>query len=499
MGRNKGTNKGTKPYSSDSPTRRSIRRVQLPARYENAASESTDDTVADTTPVIDNDQSSGLIQISHNSDSVPNRNVIVQDGQQPSTSCNETNTPTMEQFMLLQTSMNEMRNLMSDMRDSRKSPNNTHNVIPVSDNNTNLANTNLLNTDNLLQANNHVAQTTTNVNTSSGIDMSRIQNVMLPNTSNNTVGAMSNQVHNTMVLENITPIMSNRPIIQGVSDVNPSLVEQPQSVETSNVTTNNISQAVTQQVNSLLTQGENLYLPQSNFDEVSRVIDIKVSEKIKNQIWANQYVNLSVLLDPKADISDGYKLITGEGDQLCVTQNKVIKRLNGLSQWCDAFLIYMTVYSRKYPASVPSLTTYMHNIKMLHHKGGDFLYYDEEFRFMRQRNPNIGWYIDSNLWLECRDVRGSAGKQNNRRSGNNYSFRAQSTNNNKTTHPFGYCYKYHTQGRCANYAKCNYKHTCYTQNCNGKHPIFQCNKRNQNNNNSNISQTTATKPNNNAN
>ena len=239
-----------------------------------------------------------------------------------------------------------------------------------------------------------------------------------------------------------------------------------------------ISQVVDQQVNSLISQGENPHR-QGNFDDISRSIDLKVTDKIKNLIWSNQYVELSTLLDSKSDIQDGFKIISGEGDTLCLTTHKPTKKITNLGLWCDAFLIYLTVYSRKYTTVTPQLTTYMHNVKMLAHKGGDFIYYDEEFRFMRQRNPAIGWEIDSNLWLECRDVRGVAPRSsNNIRPKSNSNFRPQSsTTSVKSPHPTGYCYKFHGQGRCPNNNNCMYKHICYTPSCGARHPIYNCPKR----------------------
>ena len=449
-------NKGAEPYPTQT-SRRNVRQVQTVTGQE------MQEPGAAVSGVQQDDQSMGIPEptaVNNNVTQVlldsDNRNLIVEDGQVPSTSnqisdncinVNDTTSstaPTMEQFMVLQASLIEMKSLMNEIKKSQ----------PVGSQDHTLKGTNVNRVDTGVKDSN-----TANANILP-IDLSQ-GSVMQTQTQPGQTGS---------VIENVAPVLPNFPNL--TIPVQTSDNNQTADLGTVNAT---ITQAVNNQVQNLITQGDYLTHSEGNFDGISRVIDLKVSDKIKNQIWSNQYVNLAVLIDHKSDVVDGYKLVTGEGDQLCVTQNKITKRLTSLSQWCDAFLVYLTVYSRKYPNSVPNLTTYMSNVKMLHQKGGDFIFYDEEFRFMRQRNPSIGWSIDSNLWLECRDVRGNSGKNQGRRYNN--SFRAPSSNNNRSAHPTGFCYKYHSQGRCPNYAQCNYKHLCYSPGCNAKHPIFQCPKR----------------------
>ena len=350
---------------------------------------------------------------------------------------NSNATPSMEQFLLLQNSVSEMKNLLSQFKSNANSIDDTNVTASANENNN------------------------------------------LPGVSNTPVTRFSD---NDEVL--LYDVSNNVPMHIGENN-------------RSGASTSGISQAVNQQVMNLIGTGEvDMHShSQITFESMSRVIDNKVSDKIKNQIWANQFVDLSVLVDPKSDLSQGLKLVSGDGDTLCLTPNKISKKINGIGPWCDAFLVYLTVYTRKYPSSTPDLTTYLHNIKLLANRGGDYQYYDEEFRYMRQKNPSIGWKIDANLWLECRDLRGNSGRYNPKgRTQSN--FRAQS-NSGRFQHPYGYCYKYHTSGKCPNPNSCNYKHTCYVNNCGARHPASQCNKRGGN---FNVKSTTTSgsKPNNNS-
>ena len=214
---------------------------------------------------------------------------------------------------------------------------------------------------------------------------------------------------------------------------------------------------------------------------LTRQLDNKLTDKIKDKIWAREYVDLNTLVDNRNEDTQTFHLISGIGEPLKLAPNKPDNKIHSLSKWNDAFLVYLTVYAKKYPAEVPQIASYMQLIKRLAIKGGDFLYYDKEFRYLRQAGHS-GWEVHLDLWLEARDIRGNNNTQSKPNKGNNYkgnnnSFRGQPRDASKPTHPAGYCYRYHSYGKCNNMPACSFKHTCYYPNCGGKHPISTCNKR----------------------
>ena len=417
--------KSAEPY--DKQARRSVRQVEMLSRNDTQSAQVSQNQ-SESVPTVETSRGNKNSTQSTTSSNRSSRNVR-QSVQIPSTSSASDNTPSMEQFMLLQNSVVEMKNMMAQLANSNKNVSSEQNNTNVVVNDENISSRNVV----------HINDR--------NVDMLNVeQNREQPVNYQNLVSLVGES-------ENI------------------GQREQLQSNDVSGM-----AQAVNRQVINLMGSGDtdrNIY-NDNTIDGMRRVIDNKVSDKIRNQIWANQYVDLSVLIDPKSDISEGLKLVS-DGDMLCVAPNKGSKKIQNLGQWCDAFLIYITVYSRKYPAAVPQLNTYLHNMKLLSHKGGDYLYYDEEFRYMRQRNPSLSWEIDSNLRLECRDVRGAASKQNSKPKSNG-NFRGQNYAGAKQ-HPIGYCYKYHTYGKCPNPNQCNYKHLCYITNCGGRHPVSQCPKR----------------------
>ena len=247
-----------------------------------------------------------------------------------------------------------------------------------------------------------------------------------------------------------------------------------------------LASVIDQHVNNLI-QGNNVNnLSQSTYTSLDRPIDVKVSDKIRDKIWSGQYVDLTSLLDTQHDDTATFQIVSNAGEPLRLAPHKPSNKITSLSKWTDAFLVYFTIYTRKYPDQVPKLTAYMQLIKRLAIKGGDFLFYDREFRYLRQ-SGHSGWDVHLDLWLEARDFRGSSNntqttnnsKQyntNNNRNNNN-SFRGQSRTPNKSPHPMGYCFRYHTTGHCNNFAACSFRHTCYTPACGGRHPVTACPKR----------------------
>ena len=216
-----------------------------------------------------------------------------------------------------------------------------------------------------------------------------------------------------------------------------------------------------------------------NYQAPDKPVDLKVTDKIRQQIWSNQYIDLSVLIDPSFEkIKPGYKLVSEEGETLQLAPSKQTKLITSLGQWCSAFQVYITIFCQKYPDQLPHLMTYMATIKNLAHKNGNYLRYDEEFRYLRQ-SMSLPWNIThTGLLVDC-CVHDSASKGNSDKKQNKQKVKGQWNKNKSSDHPNGYCFRYHNYGKCGR-SNCNFQHTCYTPEChNSIHPIGQCpNRRN---------------------
>ena len=219
------------------------------------------------------------------------------------------------------------------------------------------------------------------------------------------------------------------------------------------------------------------------FIPTSRPIDMKVSDKLKSKIWADQYVDFNLLLEPDQTV-ESLELVSGEDDKLTLIPSKQQKPINNLGSWCNAFMIFLTIYCKKYPLEISNLTQYMNTVKMLAYRNGDYIKYDREFRYLKQTNSAIKWQDTiSDLWLECRDpvrVQNSKNQPKNKSNQSN-NFRGSSGANKSNTRnvPLGYCFAFHGRGFCAR-SNCMFSHVCFNPNCGERHPVSKCTKGHKN-------------------
>lgn len=94
-----------------------------------------------------------------------------------------------------------------------------------------------------------------------------------------------------------------------------------------------------------------------SFEQTNRSITLKVTEFMKQPIWANQYIDVNKFIDHKI----------GQPQKV----NSYIRQAIGnLGMWCDVFMVYLTVYCKKYPEQLDPLTSYMAQVKLLCSGGG---------------------------------------------------------------------------------------------------------------------------------
>ena len=203
-------------------------------------------------------------------------------------------------------------------------------------------------------------------------------------------------------------------------------------------------------------------------------LQARVPQKLKDKIWANEYIDLSVLLDPDAEPE--YQLsftpsTQGTAGVDMVPKNK--KTIYNMAQWDQAFTTYVAVYTEKHPELISQLLQYAQQVKQMCHSGGAWKAYDETFRKHRAARliPWSSTLMDK--WLECSNRSTMNSGRNNaprprqnfrqQRQGGNQSFR-------KYFYRKGICFRYNDGETC--HTPCKYKHVC--ANCDGPHPVFEC-------------------------
>ena len=220
--------------------------------------------------------------------------------------------------------------------------------------------------------------------------------------------------------------------------------------------------------------------PDGSFSSVTFDLESRVSDRIKAKIWANEYVDFRSLLTVSPDESKYRLSVTNDHDHpsLCLEHVKPKRRSLSIDQWVTAFNVFVAVYTIKVPNAISSLMKYCEVVRDIAAKSGNWRYYDEQFRFLRQSKPekypwdNVAW----ELWHQAMHSSLTTSRQNS-----NYDFRARRPNQRPfQSFPKGVCWRFHSGQFCRG---CNFKHSCFK--CGAVHPASQCSANRPNNNTSN--------------
>lgn len=215
---------------------------------------------------------------------------------------------------------------------------------------------------------------------------------------------------------------------------------------------------------------------------ISRPVGLGVDPKITAKIFANEYVKLVSLLPKNAwDQEPKFKTVEQDGQLIFVKTNDQAK-IKTLSQWTEAFHVFVAIYCQKHPEDVGHLMTYAQIVQGIAKSCGDesAIDYDEKFRQWRQVAPQAcPWNLKNmelfqDAMITSLDTKSKFKKQ---------PFRANSGKQK-------YCFSYNNKGSCNKANSCTYAHIC--QYCAGRHPRLQCSKNRSNF--SNISQPKSVLP-----
>ena len=123
----------------------------------------------------------------------------------------------------------------------------------------------------------------------------------------------------------------------------------------------------------------------------------------------------------------------------------------------------MAVYTVKYPLEVAALLKYCEVVRDIANKSGNWPYYDQQFRYLRQTNPEkFPW--DRVMWELWNQAIHATSKSPQDNTGNKKPQTRQFL-----SFPKGVCWKFHSGEFCAS---CRFKHTCFK--CRATHPTTQC-------------------------
>ena len=148
----------------------------------------------------------------------------------------------------------------------------------------------------------------------------------------------------------------------------------------------------------------NSVVPTQVFLPSSLPIDSRVSAKLRGKIWDEEYVDFGSLLSNPVHDKFQISLQTSEAGlpaSLCLEPISKPKKIHNIEAWQQAFSIFVGVCTQKYPHEAPALMKYGQTIRDLASRGQNWLFYDENFRYLRQTQlTSLPWgTIRGELWL----------------------------------------------------------------------------------------------------
>jgi hypothetical protein len=129
----------------------------------------------------------------------------------------------------------------------------------------------------------------------------------------------------------------------------------------------------------------------------SLLLDFHVNEKMRTQIWSDNYIDLVALLPNFQDNKDD---ILYENSSLKISNKVKSKQLSSILQWSNAFDLFMSIYILKHANSALSLIKYAYTMPTMSRQFGlqAVQSYDEQFSKVRKL-MNLDWgLINDEMW-----------------------------------------------------------------------------------------------------
>ncbi|CAG2214795.1 unnamed protein product [Mytilus edulis] len=185
-----------------------------------------------------------------------------------------------------------------------------------------------------------------------------------------------------------------------------------------------------------------------------------IPDKIKQQIWAGQYINFHALLE-NDETKYRLQLVHGaDNPELSITEEQNKKTLT-LNQWLSAWNKFTAIICTKNPKLGSVIPHHMEIILEMSREGGNWQMYDIEFRKLIERGEAQWGCTHLELYMRAK-------LQGNLKTGND---------NNKsgnTRWPVGVCFSFHKGLGCKFNDKCKFQHRCF--NCGFNHSFSACKK-----------------------
>ena len=208
------------------------------------------------------------------------------------------------------------------------------------------------------------------------------------------------------------------------------------------------------------------------FASIAVALGSNVTPKLKRKIWANEYIDFGALLSV-SPATEKYSLSFKSTDssprqpQLTLEPLQPSKKIHSFNQWLSAFNTFVAIFTEKFPHEAPQLMKYCEIIRDISAKPGDWYFYDEQFRYLRQSAPDqYPWdSVHWELWLKAVINFRTKSQFSSDKVNSGVPTRSRP----RQSFPKGSCWTFHAGRYCAG---CRFDHVCFK--CGAKHPASQC-------------------------
>lgn len=207
------------------------------------------------------------------------------------------------------------------------------------------------------------------------------------------------------------------------------------------------------------------------FNSITVPLGSRISAKLKAKIWGEEYVDFGALLDPSPNpekfsisIAPASNADSAKGKpELTLEPVQAPKKIYSIGQWISAFHAFVAIYCVKFPKEIPKLMKFGETIRDIATRGGDWSYYDQQFRFLRQASPeDCAWdIVHWELWHRAVTFRPKPAAT--------HPDKPVAKPKGKQPFPKGTCWSFNAGKFCAG---CRFEHKCYK--CGGGHSGAHC-------------------------
>ncbi|CAC5399657.1 unnamed protein product [Mytilus coruscus] len=199
---------------------------------------------------------------------------------------------------------------------------------------------------------------------------------------------------------------------------------------------------------------------QSAFVSCSLKTGGNIPDKIKQQIWAGKYIDFHSLFE-NDETKYRLQLVQGADNlELSFTEERNKKTLT-LNQWLSAWNKLTAIICTKNPELRSVIPHHMEIILEMSREGGNWQFFDIEFRKLLERGEAQWGCTHLELYLRAKLQRNVKSGNDNNKSGN-------------TRWPVGVCFPFHKGLGCKFGDKCKFQHRCF--NCGFNHSFSTCKK-----------------------